>query len=67
MLKSILTKNLLDVLKWCRKNGGVQYYVAPSNTSLRSSNWIDIEVSQISKEFNLPFENPKKSYILWKY
>ncbi|MGC2983611.1 site-specific DNA-methyltransferase [Enterococcus faecalis] len=41
------------------KNGGVQYYVAPSNTSLRSSNWIDIEVSQISKEFNLPFENPK--------
>lgn len=41
------------------KNGGVQYYVPPKNTSLRTSNWTDIEVSQIAKDFDLPFENPK--------
>ena len=41
------------------KNGGVQYWVAPSNTSLRTSNWTDIEVSQIAKDYDLPFENPK--------
>ena len=41
------------------KNGGVQYWVAPSNTSLRTSNWTDLEVSQISKDYDLPFENPK--------
>jgi len=41
------------------KNGGVQYWIPPSATSLRTSNWTDIEVSQIHKEFDLPFENPK--------
>lgn len=41
------------------KNGGVQYWIAPSDTALRSSNWTDIEVSQIRKDYELPFENPK--------
>ena len=41
------------------KNGGVQYYVAPSNTSLRTSNWTDLEVSQIAKQYDIPFDNPK--------
>lgn len=41
------------------KNGGVQYWVGPSDTSLRTSNWTDIEVSQISKDYDLPFDNPK--------
>ena len=41
------------------KNGGVQYWIAPSDTALRSSNWMDIEVSEIRKEFDLPFSNPK--------
>lgn len=41
------------------KNGGVQYWVGPRDTSLRTSNWTDIEVSQISKDYDLPFENPK--------
>lgn len=41
------------------KNGGVQYYVGPSTHSLRTSDWTDIEVSQISKDFDLPFDNPK--------
>ncbi len=41
------------------KNGGVQYWIPPSATSLRTSNWTDIEVSQIHKDFDLPFENPK--------
>lgn len=41
------------------KNGGVQYYVGPKDTSLRTSSWMDLEVSQISKEYDLPFTNPK--------
>ena len=41
------------------KNGGVQYFVPPSNTSLRTSNWTDLEVSQIAKDYDLPFDNPK--------
>jgi len=41
------------------KNGGVQYWISPSDTALRSSNWSDIEVSQIRKDYELPFENPK--------
>lgn len=41
------------------KNGGVQHWVPPHDTTLRTSNWMDIEVSQIRKEFDLPFENPK--------
>ncbi len=46
------------------KNGGVQHWVAPSNTSLRTSNWTDIEVSQIGKEIDLPFDNPKSKLLL---
>ncbi len=46
------------------KNGGVQYWVGPSSTSLRTSNWTDIEVSQIHKEFDLPFDNPKNVDLL---
>lgn len=41
------------------KNGGVQYWVGPSDTYLRTSNWTDIEVSQIHKDFDLSFDNPK--------
>ncbi len=41
------------------KNGGVQYWVGPSDTYLRTTNWTDIEVSQIHKDFDLPFDNPK--------
>ena len=41
------------------KNGGVQYWTAPSDTALRTSNWTDLEVSQIAKDFNLYFDNPK--------
>lgn len=46
------------------KNGGVQHWVAPSNTSLRTSNWTDIEVSQIGKEIDLPFDNPKSKQLM---
>ena len=46
------------------KNGGVQHWVAPSDTSLRTSNWTDIEVSQIGKEIDLPFDNPKSKQLL---
>lgn len=46
------------------KNGGVQHWVAPSDTALRTSNWTDIEVSQISKEIELPFDNPKSRQLI---
>jgi adenine-specific DNA-methyltransferase len=46
------------------KNGGVQHWIAPSETSLRTSNWTDIEVSQIGKEFDLPFDNPKSKQLI---
>ena len=46
------------------KNGGVQHWVAPSDTALRTSNWTDIEVSQIGKEIELPFENPKSRQLV---
>lgn len=46
------------------KNGGVQHWVAPSNSMLRTSNWTDIEVSQIGKEIDLPFDNPKSKSLL---
>ena len=45
------------------KNGGVQHWIAPSNTALRTSNWTDIEVSQIAKEIKLPFDNPKNKLL----
>ena len=46
------------------KNGGVQHWIAPSDTSLRTSNWTDIEVSQIGKEIDLPFDNPKSKQLI---
>ncbi len=46
------------------KNGGVQHWVAPSDTMLRTSNWTDIEVSQIGKEIDLPFDNPKSKQLM---
>lgn len=46
------------------KNGGVQHWVAPSNVMLRTSNWTDIEVSQIGKEIDVPFDNPKSKTLL---
>ena len=46
------------------KNGGVQHWVAPSDTMLRTSNWTDIEVSQIGKEIDLPFDNPKNKLLM---
>jgi len=46
------------------KNGGVQHWVPPSDTALRTSNWTDIEVSQIQKEIDLPFDNPKSKELI---
>jgi adenine-specific DNA-methyltransferase len=46
------------------KNGGVQHWVPPSETALRTSNWLDIEVSQIHKEIDLPFNNPKSTKLI---
>ncbi len=46
------------------KNGGVQHWVAPSDTMLRTSNWTDIEVSQIGKQIDLPFDNPKSKHLM---
>lgn len=46
------------------KNGGVQHWIAPSETMLRTSNWTDIEVSQIGKEIDLPFDNPKNKKLI---
>lgn len=46
------------------KNGGVQHWIAPSDTVLRTSNWTDIEVSQIGKEIDIPFDNPKNKNLV---
>lgn len=46
------------------KNGGVQHWVAPSETMLRTSLWTDLESSQIRKEIDLPFENPKNRLLI---
>ena len=46
------------------KNGGVQHWVAPSDSMLRTSNWTDIEVSQIGKEIDIPFDNPKSKLLI---
>ena len=46
------------------KNGGVYHWVPPTDTTLRTSNWTDIEVSQIIKEIDLPFENPKNRSLI---
>ncbi|WP_370513897.1 DNA methyltransferase [Corynebacterium sp. zg331] len=46
------------------KNGGVQHWVAPSDTMLRTSLWADLEASQIRKEIDLPFDNPKNRVLV---
>jgi len=46
------------------KNGGVQHWIPPSDTAIRTTNWTDIEVSQISKEIDLPFDNPKSKTLI---
>lgn len=46
------------------KNGGVYHWQAPDGTTLRTSNWLDLEVSQIQKEFDLPFDNPKNKVLI---
>lgn len=46
------------------KNGGVQHWIAPSDSMLRTSNWTDIEVSQIGKEIDIPFDNPKSKLLI---
>jgi len=46
------------------KNGGVQYWIPSSSTSLRTSNWTDLEVSEIAKEFDIPFDNPKNKNLI---
>lgn len=46
------------------KNGGVYHWQPPSDSILRTTNWTDIEVSQIGKEIKLPFENPKSKKLL---
>lgn len=46
------------------KNGGVQHWIAPSDTMLRTSLWTDLEVSQIKKEIELPFDNPKSRLLI---
>ncbi len=46
------------------KNGGVQHWIAPSDTMLRTSDWTDIEVSQINKEIDIPFDNPKSKLLI---
>ena len=63
-IKSGITKFIRRIPDGTGKNGGVQHWIAPSSTSLRTSNWIDIEVSQISKEIDLPFDNPKSKQLI---
>lgn len=46
------------------KNGGVYHWVPPQDTTLKTSNWTDIEVSQIIKEIDLPFDNPKNRILI---
>ena len=46
------------------KNRGFQHWIVPSDTTLRTSNWTDIEVSQIGKEIDLPFDNPKSKQLI---
>ena len=46
------------------KGGGVQYWLPPSDSILRTSNWTDIEVSQIIKNFGIPFDNPKSTNLM---
>lgn len=62
--KTGITEFIRRIPNGMGKNGGVQHWIAPSDTSLRTSNWLDIEVSQIGKEIDLPFDNPKSKVLL---
>lgn len=62
--KTGITEFIRRIPNGTGKNGGVQHWVAPSATTLRTSNWTDIEVSQIGKEFDLPFNNPKSKLLM---
>ena len=46
------------------KNGGVQHWIPPTESSLRTNNWLDIEVSQINKEIDVSFNNPKNKELI---
>lgn len=46
------------------QNGGVYHWVPPSDSTLRTSIWTDLEVSQIIKEIDLPFDNPKNRSLI---
>lgn len=47
------------------KNGGVYHWVPPTDSSIRTSNWTDIEVTQIQKDFDdLEFSNPKSKALM---
>ena len=63
-LKTGITKFVRRIPNGTGKNGGVQHWVAPSDTLLRTTNWTDIEVSQIGKEIPLPFDNPKSKSLI---
>jgi adenine-specific DNA-methyltransferase len=63
-IKTGITDFIRRIPNGTGKNGGVQHWIAPSDTMLRTSNWTDIEVSQIGKEIDLPFENPKNKLLL---
>ena len=63
-LKTGISEFIRRIPNGTGKNGGVQHWVAPSDTMLRTSNWTDIEVSQIGKEIDIPFDNPKSKALI---
>ena len=63
-LKTGISEFIRRIPNGTGKNGGVQHWVAPSDTMLRTSNWTDIEVSQIGKEIDIPFNNPKSKALI---
>ena len=62
--KTGITKFIRRISNGIGKNGGVQHWIAPSDTLLRTTNWTDLEVSQIGKEIDLPFDNPKNKVLM---
>ena len=46
------------------KNGGVQHWIPPSDTLLRTTDWTDMESSEVHKEFDIPFTNPKNKKLI---
>lgn len=57
-------KFLRRIEKGDGKNGGVQCWVPPYDSMLRTTSWTDIEVTQIKKDFELFFDNPKSLELL---